>query len=138
VAVVVALTLAVPAGVVAWFFAPPPKHQVRTLIEIPPPGSAFFVRPAEAVPDLQSYQRNQVVLCKSRLVLASALRDPKVANLAILANRLDPIAWLEKEVQADFALSPEIMRISMSGLETDDLVVLVNAIHRRPDPHTPA
>jgi capsular exopolysaccharide synthesis family protein len=128
---VLALTLGVllagPFGTGTWLFAPPPKHQVRTLISVPQ-GGPYLVRTSERVPDLTNHQRNQVALTKSRLVLNSALRDPDVAELSILAKQPDPVEWLEKEVQVDFSVAPEILRISMSGLDTDELVVLVDAL----------
>ena len=86
------------------------------------------MRPGDRRPELSAHQRNQIVLCKSRPVLSAALRDPKVANLSLLADKLDQLEWLEKEVHIDFSVAPEIMRISMRGLDTDALIPLVNAI----------
>lgn len=119
--------LAIIAGVTSWFVAPPAKHQVRTLINVPQNVNVWFST-REFVPDLGSHQRNQIALAKSRLVLASALRDPKVNNQSTILNLLDPVEWLEKEVQVDFTVAPDIMRISMRGMQVDELVVLVNAI----------
>ena len=130
---VVALTLGVflgcLAGVGAWFFVPPPKHQVKTLLRVPA-GSFYVVRTSEVIPDLSMHQRNQVALARSRLVLTTALRDPAVSNSSLIADSIDPVDWLEKEVAVDFSVAPEIMRISMNGMETDDLVVLVNALRK--------
>src|SRR5690348_8295264 len=57
------LPLAAALGVVlgglaamgAWFFAPPPKHVVRTLIRVPP-NMNVIVRTGEAVPELPNHQ----------------------------------------------------------------------------------
>jgi hypothetical protein len=125
------LFLALVVGVFAAIVIPPllPKSDatVRTLLRVPVP-TPFLGQRGELRPDPLNHQRTQIALVKSRLVLGSALRDPTVSNLEVLADKIEPIAWLEEEVQADFALAPEILRISMSGQETDDLVVLVNAI----------
>jgi len=130
---VMALSLGVILGAVAaagaWLFGPVPKHLVKTLLRVPP-GSFYVVRTSEVMPDIAMHQRNQVALAKSRLVLTTALRQPAVASLPVLADIIDPVAWLEKEVQVDFSIAPEIMRISISGKETEDLVKLVNAIPR--------
>jgi capsular exopolysaccharide synthesis family protein len=121
------LLLAGVAGPATWYFAPPPKHQVQTLFNLPA-RSPFLPRVIDAGPELLTHQRNQVALCKSRLVLQSALRAENVGNLSLVVDKIDPVAWLEKEVQVDFSVAPEIMRISMGGMETDELVILVNAI----------
>jgi capsular exopolysaccharide synthesis family protein len=116
-------------GAGGWFFAPPPKHTVRTLLRVPP-GSPFLLRTAEPVPDLGSHQRTQAAMVRSRLVLNSALRDPEVKGLALVAGKIEPVAWLEKQVQVDFSVAPEVMRISLAGVNTEDLEVLVNAIRQ--------
>jgi hypothetical protein len=121
--------LACLAGIGTWLFAPHPKHVVRTLINVPTDrgGQILQVR-SEGVTDQGSHQRNQMAMARSRVVLDSALRDPKVANLPTVVNMLDPVEWLEKEVLTDFSVAPEILKISMRGMETAELVVLVNAI----------
>jgi capsular exopolysaccharide synthesis family protein len=123
----VGIVCAALAATGTYFFLPPPKHNVRTLLVVPP-GSPFLFKTAEAIPDLASHQRTQVAMIKSRLVLNSALRDPEVARLKVVESRVEPVEWLEKEVQVDFSVAPEILRISMSDHTTAELVVLVNAI----------
>ncbi len=123
-----AFTLAlVGGGLAGLYFLLRPGPSVRTLISVPIDSRA----PGAPLPsdrDLAAHQRNQMAMARSRLVLVSALRDPKVANLPSVVNKIDPVEWLEKQVKVDFELAPEILRISMSGMETDELVVLVNAI----------
>src|SRR5262249_22802282 len=67
---------------------------------------------------------------KSRLVLNSALKDPKVQEkkLEVVSNQIDPVDWLEKEIKVDFPSGPEILRISMSGNNRDELELLVNSV----------
>jgi hypothetical protein len=126
------LVLALAVGVVAAggtrALVRTPKHTVRTLVHVPPP-TPYLVPCVDKFPDLTSYQRNQIALCKSEVVLKGALHDLEVANLSLL-DRANPQAWLEKEVQVDFTIAPNIMRISMNGLDTDELVILVSAIRR--------
>ena len=38
---------------------------------------------------MPSHQRNQVALCKSQVVLKSALRDSEVRHLSLLADKID-------------------------------------------------
>jgi polysaccharide biosynthesis transport protein len=121
------LLLAALVGGSVFFFTPPPKHTVRTLIHAPPQRGIVFKQPG-AFGDLSNHQRIQVAMLQSRLVLNSALRDPKVAKLSIVQQQIEPVEWLEKEVKADFAIAPEVLRISMSGDKPEQLVVLVDAI----------
>jgi hypothetical protein len=125
------ITLALMAGLgvaaVVWSLWPAPKLTVRTLVHVPP-NKPWLQRAAGGAPDLQNHQRTQAALVKSRLVLQAALRDQRVAALPMVAQHADPVEWLEREVQADFTVAPEILRIAMSGDRPDDLVVLVNAL----------
>jgi capsular exopolysaccharide synthesis family protein len=73
-----------------------------------------------------NYQKTQAAIIKGRLVLNRTLQ--KVGNLRLLAKRLDPIQWLERDLKTDFNEAPEILRITLSGDEPDDLMALVGAI----------
>jgi polysaccharide biosynthesis transport protein len=121
------LLLAALVTIACWLFLPPAKHTARTLLRIPP-GNPFLFRTSEPVPEILDHQRNQIAMVKSRLVLNSALKDRKVADLSLLRDKADPIEWLERELQADFQIAPEVMRIVLVGDEPADMVVLVNVI----------
>jgi hypothetical protein len=69
-----------------------------------------------------------VALVRSRLVLRSALQDRRVASLSVVAAHPDPVRWLEQEVQADFSVSPGVLRIAVSEDNPEELVALVNAL----------
>ena len=112
----VPLALVSSALVVAaiWFFLPPAeKPTVAAKVHV-----ASRINP-----------QRQAARVKSRLVLNAALRDPKViaADLSVLRDR-DALAWLEQEIKVDFHSGPEILRVSMVGDQTEELVVLVNAV----------
>jgi succinoglycan biosynthesis transport protein ExoP len=123
------LLLAALAGGGVFFFMPPPKHTVRTLIHVPPHRGIVF-KQASSAGDLSNHQRTQVAMLRSRLVLSSALRDPKVAKLEVVREEVEPVEWLEKEIQVDFAVAPEVLRITLSGDKPDQLVILVDALVR--------
>jgi capsular exopolysaccharide synthesis family protein len=106
---------------------PTPKYTARTLLRVPPEGR-FLLSTSEPVPDMVNHQKTQVILVKTRLVLNSALKQPKVAELSMVREHVDPVEWLEKQVQADFTVAPEVLRIAMSGDRPDELVILVDAI----------
>lgn len=130
IALLLGVTLALVSGTATWFLAPTPKHSVRTVLRVPPPSSYYGLKTNEERMDLASHQQTQKAMCRSRLVLNSALRDPEVANLPLILDQIEPVAWLEKEIQVDFSIAPDIMKISLNGMETDQLRLLVNAVRR--------
>jgi capsular exopolysaccharide synthesis family protein len=108
------------------WFAQKESHTARSLVQV------ASVRPhiiaeTERV-NFTNYQQTQIALLRSRLVLNAALREPKVAELAVVTSQTDPVLWLEKAIKADFSVAPEILKISMTGEDPDELTKLVNAI----------
>jgi len=121
------LLCAATAATAVWFLLPPPKHSARTLLYVPPT-RPFLFRTQEAFSRIEDHQRTQVAMIKSRLVLNSALRTPKVAQLSVLTKEVEPIEWLEKEIKVDFSTAPEVLRIMMTGDKPEELSILVDAI----------
>jgi polysaccharide biosynthesis transport protein len=118
-----ALVVGAAAAGTTWFLLPVPRPTVHTTLRVPQ--GSFF---GEPVRDPESARRTQVALVRSRLVLNAALRDPEVAKLSVIAEQVEPVEWLEKEVQADFSVAPEVLRISMQGNNTDELEKVVKAV----------
>lgn len=106
----------------------PPRLTVQTLLHVSANTPSILGQSAESRIDFHNYQRTQLVMIKSKLVLNAALRQPGVSEVRILRAQPDPIAWLETQVVADFSLAPEILRISMTGEEPRELAVIVNAV----------
>jgi hypothetical protein len=85
-------------------------------------------RPTERE-EYESYRQTQAALVKSRIVLNQALRDPKVANLKMIRQHpLDPAEWLEGQLQVDYSAGPDILTISLSGNDGDELKAIVEAV----------
>jgi capsular exopolysaccharide synthesis family protein len=132
---VLGVLLAAAAGAGVWFFLPPPKNTASVLLHInsDEKGPSGFAHP-EHIGNLANYQATQAALVKSRMVLNAALSDPKspramqVARDYAVRTNLDPVEWLEREVKVDYGLAPEIMRISVSGDDVEDLKVLADAV----------
>ncbi len=122
------IAAAVAAGVTA-FLLPTSKFTARSMLHVMhQQPRVLFGTASEAGADFGTYQKTQSALVKSRLVLNAALRSPKVAELSLIREQPKPIDWLEKEVQIDFSLSPELMRIVMIGEKPQELETLVNAL----------
>ncbi len=124
-----ALSLAVggSAAAYAWSLCPKPTVTVQTLIRVPPM-RPWAGRNAARPPDLEHHQQQQVSLVKSRPRLIAFLRDPLVADLPIITEQPDPVAWLESNLQADFRVAPEVLRIALSGDKPDELALLLNEL----------
>ncbi|HWY86582.1 MAG TPA: polysaccharide biosynthesis tyrosine autokinase [Gemmataceae bacterium] len=113
-----------------WFLLPLPKQMVRSLLFVSSK-DPYILFPRNDGYSFDMYQRSQIAAVKSRFVISAALkqRDPDtIANLAIIQEKPDPIQWLEKELQVDFSVSPEQMRISLRGDNTGEMKLLVNAV----------
>ena len=78
--------------------------------------------------DPATYQRRQTALVKSRHVLQAALDRPGVRDLAAVRGTADPVGWLERDLKADFSVSPDILRITLAGPDPAELVTLLNAV----------
>lgn len=128
--------LATTLGVVAaatvaaavWFFLPPGNHTAYIRLYMPAKPETVFSRPD--LGDFHSFQRTQMTVMKSRLVLNAALKDPKVArlDLAPVTKSISPVEWLEKEVKVDLTDGPELPRVTMSGDDPERIKILVTAV----------
>jgi polysaccharide biosynthesis transport protein len=78
--------------------------------------------------DPNTYQRRQVALVRSRPVLQNAVSRRGVADLPCIRNTSDPVGWLEADLKVDFTVAPEIMKITLTGPDADELLVLLDAI----------
>jgi capsular exopolysaccharide synthesis family protein len=111
---------------------PSAKYTARAMFHVNSVPPKILLQVREAFTDYGAYQRTQLALIKSRLVLNRALKEAlkqdKTGKLKGVAEKLDPIEWLEKEVQVDFANGSEILRISMSGDSPEVPRDLVNAL----------
>ncbi len=121
------LLFGVTAAAAAWILFPPSKYVARTRLQVQPTQALLFAD-AHRGSGFTDFQRHHSALVKSRLVLNGALNEPKVKELPIIRRELEPVDWLEREVKVDFNISPNIMQISMTGDEPDQMVTLVNAI----------
>jgi polysaccharide biosynthesis transport protein len=75
--------------------------------------------------------RTQIATVKSRMVLNAALRNPQVGRLKVVTEQLDPIAWLEKEIVADFSVAQDILRIQMTGSDPQEMLAIVTAVRKQ-------
>jgi capsular exopolysaccharide synthesis family protein len=110
----------------AWFTYPA-KYSVQALLHVDSQGARGG---SENEADFLDFQRTQAVLLKSPSVLHATLENPEIAQLRVVRGQRDAVAWLEKELGTDTQLGPEIVRLTLTGDQVEDLPVLLNEIVR--------
>jgi len=86
------------------------------------PGMSNYEDPSAHV----IFKGNQAALVKSPLVLNAALNQVKDLNL--IRQHTNPASWLELALKTDFTLGPEIMRVTLSGDDPEEVAKIVNAV----------
>jgi hypothetical protein len=128
------LGLLVVAAVVTWFLWYRREHTATTLIYLSMDRPRLLPTSKDKPPldqfTLQMYEQTQAALAKGRTVLVATLKKPEIANLSILKEQKDPLAWLDQHVHTDFKVSPMLLRISLSSNagRPEELVSIVNAL----------
>jgi capsular exopolysaccharide synthesis family protein len=121
------LLLAPPVAITVWIMRPITFAAFTTLRVMQNPPGNVFQRPMNSE-DFANYQRVQIAMLKGRYVLNAALQNPKLKTVPIIWDQPDPLTWLQGQIQADFAVAPEILRISMVGPDPTALPVIVDAV----------
>jgi polysaccharide biosynthesis transport protein len=74
------------------------------------------------------YRSTQQQLLTSDNVLTAALRNENAAKASVLQKEDDPVRWLARNVHVDFPGNAEIMRVSLTGPQPEDVAILVGAV----------
>ena len=127
-ALVLGLFCAAVVGVGAWLVVPPSQYTARTLLHVKAIKPKIIFPTTETQSDYGTFQRTQVAMIKSRLVLNAALRQPDLGKLEVVRRQVDPVDWLEEGTKVNFPGGSEILEISMSGDDPDALTAAVNAV----------
>jgi capsular exopolysaccharide synthesis family protein len=84
---------------------------------------------------MMNYQKTQAALVKSQQVLNTALAQPipdreraKISDLGIVREQSDPVEWLTGDLQVDYTVGPELMRVALRGDNADEQKLVVNAV----------
>lgn len=122
------LVVAVVAAAAVWSVVRPPKATARAMVHIAAKPEAILVGRPQDPNDFANFQKTQMTVVKSQLVLSSALSNPDVAGLDIIQRQAAPLEWLMQEIEVDFTMGPEVLRISMKGDDAESLKVIVNGV----------
>jgi capsular exopolysaccharide synthesis family protein len=82
----------------------------------------------QSTQDFEILKKTQLAMLKTKFLLTSALRDPGIASLSILAGVRDKEGWLQENLNVEFPQNGELLSISLTGTPPEDLEALVNAV----------
>jgi hypothetical protein len=122
--------VALVGGVIFWLVKP--KTATATaLFEVRMKSSSLLgTQPVESDSDYEILKKTQIALLKSKFLLTSALRDPRIASLSVFAGLPDPEEWLQDHLEVTYPQEGEILSISLRGpaSQADDLTRVVDAV----------
>jgi len=127
-AVGLGVLLAAAAAGVAYVVVPPAKYTAKAMLRVATETPRILVKTAENESNFATFQRTQLAMMRSRIVLEEALKQPEVAKLPVVREQIDPAEWLDKELQIEFAQGSEILRVTMSHADAKVPSTLVNAV----------
>ena len=132
-ALVLSVLAAAGAAGLTWCLVKPAKYTAVATLQVQQEEPRLVLTTQENKTRFELFQRTQNGMIKSRLVLDTVIKDPKVANLetiheATQESQGDPVEWLAKEVNVDFPPGSQLLQIALSGQHPADLPVLVNMI----------
>ncbi len=122
------LPCAFAAMVPAWLLTTD-KYTAVSLLQISA-SQQTIVFPTEdrSASSFEVYKGTQQQLLTSDVVLISALRKPEVARLAVIQKEDDPVRWLARNLRVEYPGNAEIMRVSLTGNNPDEVAGLVCAV----------
>jgi len=82
----------------------------------------------QSTQDFEILKKTQLAKLKTKFLLTSALRDPGISSLSILAGVRDKEEWLQDHLDVEFPQNGELLSISLTGTPPEDLEALVNAV----------
>jgi capsular exopolysaccharide synthesis family protein len=113
----------------AWFLVPQAKFRAKSLLKVDSQTPRILYKVENpGGEDYKRYQKTQVNLLKSRVVLSSALSSEGISKLPMIRDLPDQLAWLQENVEAQFLGESELMEISLGGDRPEDLKRIVNAV----------
>ena len=90
------------AAVVTYHLTSPLSYTATAILWVNTGNNGIAFNIPEGQKNMEAFQRSQIELVKSRLVLNAALGEEEVKKLPVVRDQPEPIEWLERQVQAEF------------------------------------
>ena len=126
-AVLIAIPLALVATAAAWVFVPA-YYTSFALLKVASTEPRLVFKKAETEQNFDTYRQTQMAMIQSRFVLNAALRQPGISDLETVRTKAYPLEWLENNIAVGTYNSPEILKISLTGGNPEDITKIVNAV----------
>ena len=126
-AILIGVPLALFAVVAAWL-AIPAHYTAFVLLKVASTEPRLVFKKAETEQNFETYRQTQMAMIQSRFVLNAALRQPGISDLETDRAKDFPLEWLEDNVAVDTYNSPEILKISLTSGDPEDITKIVNAV----------
>lgn len=129
VAVCFAAIAAAAAGALAWVLVPT-KFSAYSTLQV----SAYtnpLIERGNFRNDFSTFMKTQATRIKSRDVYLGALKQDQVRNLQMIRQFRDVVStltWLEDEIKIDFQDGNELLTLTVSGDDPEELVILANGL----------
>jgi hypothetical protein len=108
-----------------------PGDTATALFQVSTEQSNIFDNSRLTIQEFEILKKTQLALLKSNFVLTAAIRPPGIGSLSVLADKPDPVKWLQDNLAVDFPQNGEILSISLTGDELpEDLVRLVDSVSK--------
>jgi len=119
-------------GYAVWNWFHPAKYQAHARLQVAAqvPRVLFRTIDTEIENNYKRYQNTQQTLVTSQLALNAAIQDKEVSTYRMIREQVDPIAWLQANLKVEFIAESEVMEISLSGENPQELAGIVNAIKK--------
>lgn len=129
-------TLAAAALGAAAFVAFPPKYTTYSMLRVYSNEQAVADRSRDGMSrtEFGTYLSTQAAMIKSHLILNRALRQPSgpggqtLAQLPMMQNLADPVAFLDEKIVIEYSDRSEIMKVGMTGDDPVQIAAAVNAV----------
>ena len=119
---------AMVAMAAAWFLIPQ-KGEVVAYVKVARSTESMTRDPRQVDSnEFITLQRTTMEYMKSKSLLTRALRDSSISQLPLVKKQADPVEWLQDELTLKFPGEAEILMITMSGEEIDQIVKIVDAV----------
>jgi capsular exopolysaccharide synthesis family protein len=127
-AVCVGLVLGAIAALATRHFIAEGKHTARSQLYVSAIAPKVMFETKDGKSEFNNYIKAQLAMIRSRPILRAALARQEVADLPMIKRLDNSVEWLERNLQVDTAISPEIVRVYLSGDSPEELAAVVNAI----------
>jgi len=124
---------AVATAVAVWAALPAGKHTAKASVQIRAMTVQVGTTPGGgSADDFETFRRSQVFLLKTRDLVTRTLAEPSIASLeTIKAAGDDAVKLIEDGVKIDGNASPDILTVSMSGDNPEDMKAIIDMLIKK-------